>query len=231
MNDYYFEHITTLGEKKSVYTTEDIMSKDGVKLIAKGIKINQSFLSMLLKHKLLKPIDLSISINNTLTPGELKKLAIETIENTHYLQAFLPNFHRLAVIISYIGHISLNSVLANKLTVMQHRLPLQFEHSLIVCFVCLFLGKICKAPESDMRLLANIGLFHDIGVLHIDPSLLDTSKEIDIEQWRQIHTHPLIGFLILNEQHELNPGIKNAILEHHERLDGSGYAENLKEMA
>ena len=228
MNDYYFQHITKLGDKESVFTTEDILNKEGVKLIAKGITINQSFLSMLLKHKLLKPIDLSISISNTLTPGEIKKYAIEAIENTRYLQAFLPNLHGLSTIISYIGQISLNSVLANKMTVMRHRLPVQFEHSLIVAFVCLFLGKISKVSESDMRLLANIGLFHDIGVLHIDPSFLDTTKEIDVEQWRQIHTHPLIGFLILNEQHELNPSIKNAILEHHERIDGSGYPRKLK---
>jgi hypothetical protein len=134
----------------------------------------------------------------------------------------------MSAIISYLKDISLNAVLTNKLTVMRQRLPQQFQHSLIVAFMCLFLGKLCKLADGDMQLLANIGLFHDLGVLHIDPLLLDMKQDINAEQWRQIHSHPLIGYLILKEQRELNPLINNAILEHHERMDGSGYPRNLK---
>jgi hypothetical protein len=72
MNNYYLEHLTSLGEQEHVTAMEDIYNHDRVKLIAKGITINRLFLSTLLKHKLLKPIDHSISISNALTPGQLK---------------------------------------------------------------------------------------------------------------------------------------------------------------
>ncbi len=192
MKDYYLQHITGLGDQELVRTIEDIYNQQGVKLIAKGIAINQHFLGELLKHKLIKPIDHSIAIVNTLTPGQLKKYTLDVVESKPYLQAFLPNLYGVSALISYIGQVTLNPVLANKLTVMRQRLPLQFEHSLLVAFVCLLLGKIGQVSETEMRLLANIGLFHDLGVLHIDPTLLDVNLELDIEQWRQIHSHPLL---------------------------------------
>jgi len=79
-----------------------------------------------------------------------------------------------------------------------------------------------------LETLATAGLVHDIGALHIEASQLDQSEQLRSEHWRQIHTHSQIGHLILEEFNEYTPHISRAVLEHHERLDGSGYPYGLK---
>ena len=110
---------------------------------------------------------------------------------------------------------------------MQYRLPKQFDHSLRAAIICLYIGRICRVSEPEMQHLAMIGLLHDVGVLHIDPALLNEDRELDALEWKQIYAHPIIGFLILQKQAGLPDSIAKAVLEHHERIDGSGYPKHL----
>jgi HD domain len=45
---------------------------------------------------------------------------------------------------------------------------------------------------------------------------------------RHLYAHPLTAYLLLGEFSELPKLIANAVLEHHERMDGSGYPRGLK---
>ncbi len=71
--------------------------------------------------------------------------------------------------------------------------------------------------------LATAGLFHDLGLLHVDPELLDSNHQFTAYGWKQIYAHPVIAYLFLKEFPEYHPDISIAVLEHHERADGSGY--------
>ncbi|MGR8929025.1 MAG: HD-GYP domain-containing protein [Gammaproteobacteria bacterium] len=227
MERYYLEHVTNLGEKHEVYASEDIQNTFGVKLIAKGIRINPHFLDQLLKHKLNKPVDAYLEISGALTPTKIRDCAVSAFEKSSELRKLFEHLASFTDLAKYLNCLLLNKILLNKLSVMQHRLPTQFEHSLRVALICLFIGKICKVSEPEMQHLAMIGLFHDIGVLHIDPILLNDDKELDASEWKQMFAHPIIGFLILQKQAGLPEIIARAVLEHHERIDGSGYPKHL----
>lgn len=227
MERYYLEHVTSLGEEQGVYASEDIKNAHGVNLITKGMRIDQHFLDQLLQHKLLKPIDNCLEITGILSASTLKSDAItafETLSDLRLLFKHLSDFTDLA---KYINTVLLNKTLLNKLSVMKYRLPKQFEHSLRVALICLFIGRICGVSEPEMQQLAMIGLFHDLGVLHIDPVLLNENRELDALEWKQMYTHPIIGFLILQKQAGLPTSIARAVMEHHERIDGSGYPKHL----
>jgi hypothetical protein len=43
------------------------------------------------------------------------------------------------------------------------------------------------------------------------------------EDWAQIYAHPVVSYLILKEFPVYNPEISQTVLDHHEKLDGSGY--------
>jgi putative nucleotidyltransferase with HDIG domain len=65
-------------------------------------------------------------------------------------------------------------------------------------------------------------LLHDIGKIAIPAEILSKSGELSSHEFGLIHEHPQIGYSILSAI-EFPWDIGKIILQHHERLDGSGY--------
>jgi len=70
-------------------------------------------------------------------------------------------------------------------------------------------------------------LLHDVGKIGMPDSILLKKGKLTEEEWEVIQNHPLTGWNILRQVRLLEPMLP-AILEHHEKLDGSGYPDNLK---
>jgi len=64
-------------------------------------------------------------------------------------------------------------------------------------------------------------------LLHIDPKIFDKDSPLTEEGRHHLYSHPIIGHLILEKTKGLDPAISLAVLQHHERLDGSGYPRGL----
>ena len=69
---------------------------------------------------------------------------------------------------------------------------------------------------------------HDIGKIGIDEKVLNKEGELTEEEWREMKRHSEIGFRILGAVTDFSH-LARAVLEHHERWDGSGYPKGLKE--
>ncbi|WP_417347004.1 HD domain-containing phosphohydrolase [Ferrimonas sp.] len=72
------------------------------------------------------------------------------------------------------------------------------------------------------------GLIHDIGKLAIPTQLLTKPSHLNEEEFDLIKTHSERGAAIIKDV-EFPWPIRDMILQHHERLDGSGYPYGLKE--
>lgn len=72
-----------------------------------------------------------------------------------------------------------------------------------------------------------IGLLHDIGKIAVPAEILTKPGEITDSEFNLIKNHPQVGYEIL-KQVEFPWPVAPAVLQHHERLDGSGYPEGLR---
>jgi len=70
------------------------------------------------------------------------------------------------------------------------------------------------------------GLFHDIGKVSIPRSILTKPGQLAEEEWALIRAHTRQGYSILKDANLPWP-IAEAALQHHERLDGSGYPDGI----
>jgi response regulator RpfG family c-di-GMP phosphodiesterase len=68
---------------------------------------------------------------------------------------------------------------------------------------------------------------HDVGKIHIPPEILRKPKALTPKEFEIMKTHTTIGAKIIGEEESLMMGNKIAAF-HHERWDGSGYPEGLK---
>ena len=73
-----------------------------------------------------------------------------------------------------------------------------------------------------------IALMHDIGKIGVPDAVINKTDRLTDEEFAEIKKHPVKGYDILKQINEL-PGISEGARWHHERWDGRGYPDGLKE--
>jgi putative nucleotidyltransferase with HDIG domain len=112
--------------------------------------------------------------------------------------------------------------LLNMLLDMGEESDSTYQHSIQVSMLSRVLGSWLKFPEEDVALLGVAGLFHDIGKCQIDAELLNKEGQLSESEYTIIRQHAILGYKIVKDKN-IDVRIKQAVLSHHERCDGSGY--------
>ncbi len=232
MNEKYDEHyiasVTALGDAHEVVTSQAVFTRNGIKLVDKGARINSAFREKLVQHKLLPPIDQCLTVANGVTQAALRERAREILDGEPRFQLIrttLPGIERL---LNAFYAMPLAAPLAFKLTVAREQRPEIYEHSVQMALIALFLAIKSRLPDRDLATVAAAAMLHDIGELHIDPALLRPGRRLEAGELRHVYAHPMTAYMILQEYPQYHPEISTAVFEHHERLDGSGYPRGLK---
>ncbi len=83
---------------------------------------------------------------------------------------------------------------------------------------------------ATQQLLRTVGLVHDCGKIGVPAEILTKPARLKPEEYELIKTHSQTGYDILQAIDFRQP-VAEAVLQHHERLDGSGYPHGLKDGA
>ena len=84
-----------------------------------------------------------------------------------------------------------------------------------------------KLEEQYVESIKLSALIHDIGKIGISPDLLTKKQKLSKGEFKEIQQHVRMGHEIIKDL-DIPQEIKDGILHHHERLDGSGYPEGIK---
>ena len=106
--------------------------------------------------------------------------------------------------------------------------PGTMGHSERVASFALAIAKEMQFNEHDMEMLKIGCLLHDIGKLGTYDVILEKTEPLTAKEWELIKMHPSQGAAILSHVGQLQKVIP-IIKYHHERFDGTGYPEGLKE--
>ncbi len=84
--------------------------------------------------------------------------------------------------------------------------------------------------HSEAEILKMASMMHDIGKIAIPDSILKKPGKLTEEEFEIIKTHPSIGYKIFEKSDlDMLKISANLALNHHEKYDGSGYPNGLKE--
>jgi HD-GYP domain-containing protein (c-di-GMP phosphodiesterase class II) len=97
------------------------------------------------------------------------------------------------------------------------------EHTRRVAALAVELGEQLGLSPNKLRSLAIGGLLHDIGKLSVPTAILRKPGSLDDDEFGAIKLHPERGSELLSELGGFDDGVKRLVLDHHERLDGTGY--------
>jgi putative nucleotidyltransferase with HDIG domain len=97
------------------------------------------------------------------------------------------------------------------------------EHTRRVARLATELGDELGLQPGRLRALATGGLLHDIGKLVVPDAILRKPAALTDDEFDEIRRHPGAGVDLLRELGGFDPLVHALVLDHHERLDGSGY--------
>ncbi|MBM7866125.1 HD domain-containing protein [Heliobacterium gestii] len=103
-----------------------------------------------------------------------------------------------------------------------------FKHCVNVAVLAVLTGLTMRLSEDSLRMVALGGLLHDIGKKKVPPEILFAEGALSPESRRRIEEHTEHGYDTLVRDTALPEEIALIALQHHERLDGSGYPRRLQ---
>jgi putative nucleotidyltransferase with HDIG domain len=254
--------IFTFQAKNGMRISKDVFNSAGQLLVAEGTEINNKVKEMLSFYSVMK---ITIYDKDITTDVESAPQVINTdtysqrIKNSARFQEFKKSFNESVKqfqsdITSFVNKTSdLNlanfrkepyAVLSKSDTTisvfdMLHNIEdyddSTYSHSLNVALISNVIGQWMDYNEQDIEVLTISGLLHDIGKLMVPEDILKKPGKLTDDEFQLIKLHPIMGYdLVKNE--DIDPRIKEVILKHHERCDGTGYpsmltGENISEFA
>lgn len=118
--------------------------------------------------------------------------------------------------------ISENDALAVDVGILKVSDEYTFKHSVDVATIAMIIGKKHGMSEKEIYELGITGLLHDIGKSQIPTEILNKPGRLTEEEFALMKQHTLFGYDLLKEEN-LPECVLKGVLQHHEKLDGTGY--------
>lgn len=104
-------------------------------------------------------------------------------------------------------------------------------HSVNVMALTLGFCFYSKLSLHETKRLGLSALMHDVGKTEIPDNILKASRKLTSKEFKVMKRHPKIGEFIIKFKSGIDSGIAQGALEHHEKLDGSGYPRGIKHIS
>lgn len=189
----------------------DLFTRDGRVAVTKGEPLSPAIAGLLRSHSLFR-LCADLSVQTDVYRNS------KLFESKDYLAA------ELAV------EESLHSLERHEgidLRALQRHDPYTFRHSLNVGRLSYLIGKHINLPDLVLEQIVLGALLHDIGKLTVPADLLKKTGRLLPEEYVLIKTHPINGFLKLQEVN-LPAEVTRIVQQHHERWNGQGYPLGLQ---
>ncbi len=105
--------------------------------------------------------------------------------------------------------------------------PYTAGHQRRVTQLACAMAKEMGLPEEQIEGLRMAGLIHDIGKMSVPAEILSKPGRLSELEYGLIQAHAQVGYDVLNGTIEFPWPVAQIVLQHHERMDGSGYPQGL----
>jgi len=102
-----------------------------------------------------------------------------------------------------------------------------YSHSVNASVLALLIGSHLGFEKESLIQLGSSALMADIGMSLIPPSVYDHKNTLTEEQRDIIRQHPEHGVTVISQVKKIKEPVLEAVYQHHERYDGSGYPNSV----
>lgn len=237
-------HVTDLIDGDQL--SSDIFNNYGLHVLSRGTKLYKSEISRLLQHQ----IDY-VDIEERIQPfQDVKGRTLESTVNPKWLPTVQPiyenavkNIESLFAAAMDTGKVNDNDVTA-ALQPLLNNLQLErdvvsmllllntqdnytYQHSVQVGMLSYYLATWLGYSSAESAMIGKAGFLHDIGKSKIQDDILNKPSKLTDEEFSEVKLHTVYGHAIILESFS-DSTLAIGALQHHERMDGSGYPHGVK---
>jgi HD-GYP domain-containing protein (c-di-GMP phosphodiesterase class II) len=214
-----------------------ILGVGGEVLLQEGVPLRRAHIGLLRKHYVagvfvLDRLSEGIEIPE-LIPVQLRASAVYQISETYSQAARRMRSRDPMALLGISARIVDEAVISGEtpsaLDVKSYDYSTYF-HVLHAAELSVMLGLGLGLETHELSELAYAALFHDIGKMFIDARIIEKPGPLDQNEMALVRRHPYDGQRFLKQKYPEvgSEAILSGVLEHHERLDGSGYPHGKK---
>ncbi|MDK2896473.1 MAG: hypothetical protein PWP04_593, partial [Candidatus Atribacteria bacterium] len=211
-----------------------LLRDDGVVLLKEGVILTQPLINRLqtlgfdfiyIKDRRFSDIELEEVLSQ-----DTRRKALETIHSNFYRiiegdgQSLTPVKELVDEIIDEI--LRFKKPVLSLIQLRQHDDSV-FSHSVNVAALGLMVGKFLKLPREHLRTLALGAIMHDLGKIKVPWEILNKPGKLSPEEWEVMKKHPSRSADFVAKAVSNQPEVALIAIQHHERIDGSGYPYGL----
>lgn len=105
------------------------------------------------------------------------------------------------------------------------------SHAMDVCVLSLLVAHEFGCTDTDREEIGIGALLHDVGYLRLPRNLYRKARELNVHERSLMQQHPQLAETVCGQAGALPERVRRIIIEHHERLDGSGFPQGLSGQA
>ena len=230
-------YVPTLCLREGMVLAKSLYGADGVLLLQSGERLRQSYIAHIVRHgfqgvyifdKLSEEIEIETVIDD-----ELRNSAAMTVREV-FAQSKASGISQETV-----SHVKtavrdiVEEIVENR-NAMVNMIDLKsydsytYYHSVDVGVLSIVIGVALGMKTGALYKLGLGALLHDIGKVFIDRKIIQKTDFLTDEEYGKVKKHPELGYdYLLKSKLDLPASALTGILQHHERMDGSGYPEGL----
>jgi hypothetical protein len=220
-NVHFLAILATASRSLTMRAAEDICEVKGQLLVARGHDLSADLLERLKRRLLAKPLEACIRVDDGVTAFDIERAAVVMCQSSAFLALEVgSDFVRLRRLLRSVSL----SPFASLMLSVQRAVKTESFHEAVLCSI--LAGTLALRDESSTlnpESAVHAGLLHDIGEMYLNPDNLGHVSGVDTDRWTEIATHPEIGMRLIKQFTACPAEVWQAVYEHHEKLDGSGY--------
>jgi len=121
----------------------------------------------------------------------------------------------------------LDDVINTLASIVEIKDPYTSGHQKRVALIATAISKELGLDEEKVEAINTAALIHDIGKINLPASVLTRPGRLSKIEYDMVKTHSRLGYDMINHIEFPKP-VSDIVLQHHERIDGSGYPQGLK---
>jgi HD-GYP domain-containing protein (c-di-GMP phosphodiesterase class II) len=237
--------VSTLMCRPGIRLGKSVISDKGITLLKHGVELNESYIQKLfiMGYKYLFIDDLRTEDIKIVDPLREETRAFARIELQQIFAAFsyktaigqasssIGQCRKIALmIIEDLDHNNNESFMLTNMNMIGNNPEQRFiQNALNVCIYAAKMGLIERLSKEDIINLCMAALLHDLGTIRTPQYLLSKNGKLTNQEFSQVQKHTEFGYQMLKDIKGLPLSTAYCALQHHEKMDGSGYPLKLKD--
>lgn len=129
--------------------------------------------------------------------------------------------------IPFTNHVKDQRDIVDLLLMLNQQNDYTIQHSIQVGILSFFIAVWMGYDETESELIGKAGYLHDIGKCRLSDEILNKPGKLTDQEFRTMTQHTIHGYeIIRNSTYPYSSAV--VALQHHERMDGSGYPFHLQ---